>query len=157
MLGAEALAAEPLASDTSAASSSASGTMAPFEGFGTQGDFDFRGVRYWASEGQTRFRARESDGSEVLGITDKDGFEKVWYEIDLIDILHGASILSMVTGITGGVTVLSQELVSNGESTHMARVLIGAGSPVDSMVRFYFTCSDGSQRVRSLKIRSRLL
>lgn len=157
MLGAEALAADPLASDGSLSPSAASGTMAPFAGFATQSGFDFRGVRYWASESQTRFRARESDGSEVLGITDKDGFEKVWYEIDLIDILHGASIVSMVSGIVGGVTLLAQELVSNGETVHMARVLIGAGSVTDSMVRFYFTCSDGSQRVRSLKIRSRLL
>ncbi len=133
--------------------------MAPFAGFGTQGVLEFRGVRYWASEDKTRFRARDTDGDELLGVTDKDSFEKVWYEIDLIDILHGASIQSMIPVASSGITVYSQELVSNGQSTHMVRALIGgsASFDIDSLVRFHFICSDGSQRVRSLKIRTKLL
>lgn len=154
------LAALPLASEAIAAdsspSSSGTGTMAPFAGFGTQTEIEFRGELFWATETQMRFSARESDGEQMLGVTDKGPEEKVWYECDFIDILHGASILSLAMGSVGTATVLAQELVSNGEVTHLARVLVsGVSLGETAQLRFNATCSDGSFRKRSLKIRGR--
>lgn len=157
-LGSLPLAAAPLAAEGASASSIGTGAMAPFSGVGTQGTIEFRGERFWATETRTRWRARESDCNEMLGTTDKDPAERVWYEVDFIDVLNGASITTLTPAIVGSVLVLSQELVSNGAQTHLARVLVsGGGIGVPSGVKFYVQCSDGAFRVRTLKIRVREL
>ena len=128
--------------------------MAPFMGFGLQGALPIRGELFWANETQARFRARESDGEEMLGVTDKDPIEKVWYEVDFIDILHGATISALLIGSFGSVTALSTEIVDG----HLARVLVsGVGLNETALLRFDIDCSDGSHRKRSLKIRGREL
>ncbi len=155
-LGSLPLAAAPLAAEGASVSSSGTGAMAPFSGVGTQGTIEFRGERFWATETRARWRARESDGNEMLGTTDKDPAERVWYEVDFIDVLNGASITSLVMATGGNFTVLTQELVSNGEQVHLARVLVSGGvyGPGERL-KFYAQCSDGSLRARSLKIRLR--
>lgn len=159
-LGASPIAATPIAAAAAASSSSGGiGALAPFSGFGTQGEPEFRGVRFWANETQSRFVARESDGDEMLGTTDKDPTERVWYEFDFIDLLKGASILSVALTVTPGLSVVTYETVSNGESVHLLRMLAAGGGPVgsDFILKATVSCSDGSIRARSLKIRSKEL
>ncbi len=157
-IGSLPLASAPLAAEDAVVSSTGTGSMAPFSGVGTQGTIEFRGERFWATETRARWRARESDCNEMLGVTDKDPAEKVRYECDFIDILHGASITTLSFGTLGGLNVLSQELVSNGEQTHLARVLVEGGTVgVPAVLRFNVLCSDGAFRKRTLKIRVREL
>lgn len=157
-LGSLPLAAAPLAAEAASVSSTGTGSMAPFSGVGTQGTIEFRGERFWATETRTRWRARESDCNDMLGVTDKDPAERVWYEVDFIDILNGASITTLTPSVIGSVLVLSQELVSNGAQTHLARVLVsGGGIGILSGVKFYAQCSDGAFRARTLRIRVREL
>lgn len=152
------LSAAPLAAEAESGSSGGVGALAPFSGTGSQGTIEFRGERFWATETPSRWRARESDCNEMLGTTDKDPAERVWYEVDFIDILNGASITELTPSVGGSVIVLSQELVSNGQQTHMARVFVsGGGIGVPTKVKFYIQCSDGAFRARSLKIRVREL
>ncbi len=152
------LAVAPLAAEGGSVSSTGAGAMAPFSGVGTQGTIEFRGERFWATETRTRWRARESD-SRMLGVTDKvPTFEKVWYECDFLDVLHGASITGASFPITGSITVLSHELVSNGSQVHLARALVGGGALGETAtLGFYVDCSDGARRYRTLKIRGRNL
>ena len=151
------IAVVPLLAST-ALSSSGGGIMAPLAGFGTQSEIEFRGELFWATETRARFRARESDGEEMLGVTDKAPEEKVWYECDFIDVLHGASITILQFGSLGSVNVLAQETVSNGETVHLARALVsGVGQGETAQLRFVVTCSDGTVRKRTLKIRGREL
>lgn len=146
------IAAEPFASATGL------GVMAPFAGFGVQGVFEFRAEIFWATETQWRFIARDSDGEEMLGVTDKAPEEKVWYECEFIDVLRGASIVAYAFGSLGSVNVLGSELVFNGEVNHSVRVLVsGVGEDETAELRFNVTCSDGSARKRTLKIRGREL
>lgn len=132
------------------------GILAPLRGFGTQSTIEFRGEIFWAFETQATFAARESDTDQMLGVTDKVPEEKVWYECEFIDIIHGANILTLLMTTVGSVVVLAQQLVSNGEIFHKARVLVtGVALGETAKLRFYITCSDGSYRRRTLKIRGR--
>lgn len=152
------LAALPIAAEGASASSSGAGALAPFTGFGVQGSSAFRGERFWATETRTRWRARESDSQEMLGTTDKDPIEKVWYECDFLDVLNGASITQLTMGSFGSVTVMSTETVSNGAQVHLARALVsGVGLGELAKLRFQVLCSDGAYRKRSLRIRGREL
>jgi hypothetical protein len=151
------LAAVPLAAEGASVSSSGVGVLAPFTGFGLQGSSALRGERLWATETRARWRARESD-SEMLGTTDKDPAEKVWYECDFLDVLNGASITELVVGADSPLVVLSTQTVSNGAQVHLARALVVAGDlGVTSRVRFQVQCSDGAYRKRSLRVRGREL
>ena len=156
-IAASPLAALPIAAEGGSGYSTGSGSLAPFTGFGVQGSSAIRGERFWATETRARWRARESD-SEMLGTTDKDPYERVWYECDFIDILNGASITRFEVGVDSPLVVLATETASNGSQVHLARVLIvNAGLGQTSRVRFEVLCSDGSQRKRSLRIRGREL
>ncbi len=153
-LASASIAESPILGDgAGTASSSSVGVMAPLSGYGTQGAQAFRGESFRATETQWSFRAR--DGKEMLGVTDKWSWDKIWYECDFIDVLRGASILTFnpATGV-GSIAMLSHELVSNGEAVHKVRVLLSAGT-VNTTESFYFrvSCSDGSYITRRLKIR----
>lgn len=130
------------------------GVMAPLSAYGTQGSHEFRGESYRATETQWRFQAR--DGSEMLGTTDKFAWDKIWYECEFIDVLRGATIVAFNPAVSPGFTssILSQQLVSNGETVHKVRVLLGGGT-ANTEGSFYFrvTASDGSHITRRLKIR----
>ena len=157
-IGALPLSSAPIAAEGESVSSSGTGSMAPFSGVGTQGTIEFRGERFWATETRTRWRARESDSQAMLGTTDKVPGEKVWYECDFLDVLHGASLTAVSLPVTGGITVLSHELVSNGAQVHLVRALVDGGSLGETAtLSFYVDCSDGARRYRTLKIRMRML
>lgn len=88
----------------------------------------------------------------MLGTTDKDPTEKVWYEFEFLDILHKATINSVSFGVFGSITVLSSEV----EDGHFVRALVsGVGLNESAVLRVNIDCSDGSLRKRSLKIRGR--
>jgi hypothetical protein len=152
------LASGPIAAAAESVSSSGGGALAPFTGFGVQGSFVFRGERFWATETQTRWRARESDSQQMLGTTDKAPLEKVRYEMDFLDILNGSSITSFSISVTGSLVPLSSETVSNGEQVHLVRTLVSGGSVgVTDLLSFRVQCADGALRVRSIKVRGREL
>lgn len=157
-IGALPIATAAIASLSSGASSSGVGVMGPFVGSGSQGALALRMQKFWANEGPWRFIAKDSDGDDMIGTTDKDPIEKVWYELEFIDILRGADIISATPTVDGLSTIFSQALVSNGDTTHAVRLLIGNGiAGQTSAVSLYLTCSDGSFRRRTLKVRGRKL
>ena len=91
----------------------------------------------------------------MLGTTDKYRIEKVWYEVDMVDILRGASILTCdVSSSEPLLYIHTQELVSNGETTHKVRALVSNGRDNSlAVLGFLCHCSDGSERYRFLRIR----
>lgn len=133
--------------------------MDPFAGFGSQGDLEFRGERFWANCPPTRFWAKETDGENMVGTTDKDPAEYVWYEIDWSDILNGASIVSASYSLDTNLALLGSSIETNGEVNFLTRFFLSGGtSPGTSyLARVSIVCSDGSRRKRTLKIRSREL
>lgn len=156
-IGALPIATAAIASLSSGASSSGVGVMGPFVGSGSQGALALRMQKFWASESPWRFIAKDSDGDDMIGTTDKDPIEKVWYELEFIDVLRGANILSANSSSTR-VSIFSQELVSNGDTTHAVRLLVGNGETGQTgEVRVDLNCSDGSVRKRTLKVRGRKL
>lgn len=157
-LAAAPLSALPLAAETVVGSSFGAGALAPFSGFGVQGSSAFRGERFRVTETRARWRARESDSQEMLGTTDKSPLEKVWYEVDFLDVLHGASIIGLTVWVQGTMLPLSQQTESNGEQVNLVKVLI-AGVAVGevSKMTLIVQCSDGAVRARSLKVRGREL
>jgi hypothetical protein len=161
-LGAYPIATEAIAADPTAVSSLlpyGAGVLAPFAGSGYQGDFEFRGERFWANSPPTRFRARETDGEGMIGTTDKDPLEYVWYEVDWSDVLNGASIVTVSYSLDAGLTLLGQSLETNGEVNFLTRFFLSGGPTVGTayLARVSVVCSDASRRKRTLKIRSREL
>jgi hypothetical protein len=157
-LGAYPIASEAIAADPSFSGAGA-GVMAPFAGSGYQDDVEFRGERFWANSPPTRFRARETDGEGMIGTTDKDPTEYVWYEIDWSDVLNGASILSAAYQLDTNLALLGQSIETNGEVNFLTRFFLSGGTSAGNsyLARVTVSCSDGSRRKRTLKIRSREL
>lgn len=126
--------------------------MGPFVGWGSQATTTYRRQKFWASETPALFRARETDGDNMIGTTDKDPVEKVWYELEFVDILRGATILSASPSAMG-VTIYAQEA-----SDTAVRLLVGNGETGQTgEARVDLVCSDGSVRKRTLKVRGRKL
>jgi hypothetical protein len=94
----------------------------------------------------------------MLGTTDKDPYERVWYECDFLDVLNGASITQLIMGVDSPLVLLASETQSNGEQVHLARALVvNGGLGQTSRLRFQVQCWDGSSRKRTLRIRGREL
>lgn len=157
-IGHFAICEEAIAAETPPIADS-SGELTSFGGYGAQGTIQYRGERFWATAPPTRFRARESDHDDMLGVTDKDPEEKVWYEVDWTDVLNGASILSASYVLDTNLVLLAHSIDTNGEVNYLTKFFLGGATNLGTtyFARVSVVCSDGSRRKRTLKIRSREL